>query len=106
MVHGARGGHDLRRRHRGHADPVLVDLRGEPLGEALERGLLGAVARAAARAGRGIGVGAAAEERLTMAPCPRGTMSRSTSWLRMNGAWKFTAHERSQRFSGYSAIGM
>ncbi len=35
-----------------------------------------------------------------MAPLLRAIMSRSTSWLSMNGAWKFTAHERSHLPTG------
>ena len=40
-----------------------------------------------------------------MAPERRGIISASASWLSTNGAWKFTAHERSQRFSGKSLVG-
>jgi len=40
-----------------------------------------------------------------LAPERLGIISASASWLRMNGAWKFTAHERIQRFSGKSLVG-
>jgi hypothetical protein len=50
---------------------------------------------------------AAPDEILTIDPDPRGIMSPlSTSWQRMNGAWKFTAQDRIQRLSGYSLTGM
>ena len=35
-----------------------------------------------------------------MAPLRREIMSPSTSWLSTNGAWKFTAHERSHLPTG------
>ena len=40
-----------------------------------------------------------------MAPVRRSIISPSTSWLRMNGAWKLTAHERSHLLSGKSLMG-
>jgi hypothetical protein len=43
---------------------------------------------------------------LTMAPARRETISRSTSWLRMKGAWKFTSQERIHLFTGKSFTGM
>ncbi len=43
---------------------------------------------------------AATDEMFTMLPLRRGIISSSTSLLRMNGAWKLTAQERIQRFSG------
>ncbi len=43
---------------------------------------------------------AALEEMLTMLPPRLGIISSRASLLRMNGAWKFTAQERIQRFRG------
>jgi len=43
---------------------------------------------------------AAPDEMLTMLPLPRGIMSSSASLLKMNGAWKLTAHERIHLFTG------
>jgi hypothetical protein len=40
------------------------------------------------------------EEMLTMTPLRRGIMSARTSWLRMKGAWKLTAHERIHLLTG------
>ncbi len=49
VVQRARGRHDLGRAHARHRDAVVEDLRRESLGEALERRLLRAVERAAAK---------------------------------------------------------
>ena len=91
--------------------PCVVHLGRQALAEALERRLLRAVARAAAHAralrirARGPGPMAAPEEMFTIAPVRRGIMSARTSWLRTNGAWKFTAHERIHLLTGNSVIG-